>query len=82
MNKLICLECGYVASINYFGYIDNDDPDLAPEYRRSYYCPMCGSVFVDDADYCEVCKQYFPKEVIKDNACPDCRKFNEEKELN
>ena len=26
MNKLICLECGYVASINYFDYIENDDP--------------------------------------------------------
>ena len=78
MNKLICLECGYVASINYFDYIENDDPRLAPEYRRSYYCPMCGSVFVDDADYCEVCKQYFPKEVIKDNAYPECRKLNED----
>ena len=86
--KIICKNCGYIDEEERFPTREVELKyriDDCPRYKPPLYCPKCNSEELDDADFCKDCKKYFPFDKIKNDACPECpecRKLNEEKELN
>lgn len=61
MRMMYCRICGWT--------FDADEID-----SFETYCPSCGEEDdIDDAYECADCGQYFPKDMLFNDYCPDCK---------
>lgn len=72
MNKLICLKCGYVGREDDFLVSRYVEPSQHSEIITVLYCPVCSYPFIDNAEQCKICGDYYPEGELIQGYCKYC----------
>jgi hypothetical protein len=79
---LICRDCGYIFGEDEVDYYEERHGLDYPPYEKVFCCPSCQGDF-EEAEYCEVCENYFYDEDVVNGICHECLdKFKQKHKYN
>ena len=74
---LICKDCGERIEASDLRRIVLNRIDGFTEYGIEDTCRECGSQELVEADWCQICGEWFPADQLTDRICPECYKEDE-----